>query len=92
MVKILSSASGTGIWSTTAGAYGTIASTGPFSPQSRVKLSYSFAASSGEFAGIEPLFRGNFAQSVAFPGDYLRIELLDPADYTVLNVEVVESA
>lgn len=92
MVKILSSASGTGIWSTTAAAYGTVASTGPFAPQSRVKLSYSFSASSGEFAGIEPLFRGNFSQSICFPGDYLKIELLDPVDYTVLNVDVVESA
>ena len=92
MIINLNSATGTGIWATTPGANGMISSTGPFAPNSRVRLSYSFSGStSGVFAGLEPLFRGNFAQSIVFPGSYLKAELLDPVGYTSIAIEVVTS-
>ena len=90
MILTLNSATGTGIWSTTPGGNGMISSTGPFSPESRVRLSYSLSGtSSGTFAGLDPLFKGNFAQSIVFPGSFLRAELINPAGYTSLNIEVV---
>ena len=74
----LNSASGTGIISTIAGAKGVMASTGPFSPNSFVKVSYSFdGATSGIYAGLVA-YKGNFAQSLVFPSSNLKFEIINP--------------
>jgi hypothetical protein len=88
----LNSASGTGIISTTAGAKGVMASTGPFSPNSVVKVSYSFdGATSGVYAGLVA-YKGNFAQSIVFPSSSLKFEVINPDPYNDINIEVAVSA
>ena len=87
----LNSASGTGIISTTAGAKGIISSTGPFSPNSRVKVSYSFPGpTSGVYAGLVS-YNGNFAQSIIFPSSNLKFEIINPDPYNQINVEAIVS-
>jgi hypothetical protein len=84
----LNSASGTGLFTTTPGANGVISSTGPFAPNTKVKVSYSFAGeTSGTFAGLAS-FNGNFAESIVFPGANLKFEILNPDPYNSINVEV----
>jgi hypothetical protein len=88
----LNSASGTGIISTTAGAKGVIASTGPFSPNSFVKVSYSFdGATSGIYAGLVA-YKGNFAQSIVFPSSNLKFEIINPDPYNQINVDAIVSS
>jgi hypothetical protein len=88
----LNSASGTGIISTTAGAKGVIASTGPFSPNSFVKVSYSFeGATSGIYAGLVA-YKGNFAQSIVFPSSNLKFEIINPDPYNQINIDAFASS
>jgi hypothetical protein len=88
----LNSASGTGIISTTAGAKGVMASTGPFSPNSIVKVSYSFdGATSGVYAGLVA-YKGNFAQSIVFPSSNLKFEIINPDPYNQINIDVFTSS
>jgi hypothetical protein len=88
----LNSASGTGIISTIAGAKGVIASTGPFSPNSLVKVSYSFeGATSGIYAGLVA-YKGNFAQSIVFPSSNLKFEIINPDPYNQINIDAFASS
>jgi hypothetical protein len=88
----LNSASGTGIISTIAGAKGVMASTGPFSPNSFVKVSYSFdGATSGIYAGLVA-YKGNFAQSIVFPSSNLKFEIINPDPYNQINIDVFASS
>ena len=88
----LNSASGTGLFTTTPGANGVISSTGPFGPNSKVKVSYSFSgATSGTYAGLAS-YNGNFAESIVFPGSNLKFEIINPDPYNAINIEVVTSA
>lgn len=87
----LTSASGTGLFSTTPGANGVISSTGPMAANSYVKVSYSFSgSSSGTYAGLA-LYKGNFAESIIFPGSNLKFEIVNPDVYNAINIEVTTS-
>ncbi len=89
---ILSSATGTGIISTTPGANGVIASVGNWANKAEVKVSYNIPGSSGTFAGCHLFRGGNFAVSAVFPGTAMKFEIVSPPDgYNAISIEITES-